>query len=247
MEYDDVEAVLLRHPLVRGCAIISVPAGSSGDTLVAYVETDDATPEQIRRFLADARLPAESVPRAVVTMQALPRSASGAVDRAALPLPPLPAAVVGKHGGAAAGPTGCAVGVFLLVVFGAVAALLLTDELWPGSTDLRGVPSPWAGLFRALYVAECLSFGIGVAFLFLGRVALARLGRPAGWTGLAHLAIVWLLVAWWPQDNLYRLAAKTDWPRQAALVYGFNVTLMLAAAVLAAYAAAIAVSGRRAD
>ena len=242
MEHDDVEAVLLRHPLVRGCAILSVPTGLSGDTLVAYVETDDATPEQIRSFLAEARLPAESLPRAVVPMRALPRSASGAVDRAALPLPPLPAAAVGKDGGAA-GPTRRAVGAFFLAGCGTVAALLLTGHLWPGSTDVGGVPSPWAGLFRALYLVECLSFGIGVAFLFLGRVPLARLGRPAGWTGLAHLAIVWLLVAWWPQDNLYRLAAKTDWPRQAALVLGFNVTLMLAAAVLAAFA----VSGRRAD
>ncbi|RSM51487.1 hypothetical protein DMB66_41730 [Actinoplanes sp. ATCC 53533] len=99
------------------------------------------------------------------------------------------------------------------------------------------------GLFRVLYVIECLSFGTGVAFLFLGRAPLARLGRPAGRTALAHLAIGWLLVAWWPQDNLYRLAAKADWPRQAALVYGFNVTLMLAAAALAAFA----VGGRRAD
>jgi len=243
MEHDDVEAVLLRHPLVRGCAILSVPTGLSDDTLVAYVETDDATPEQIRSFLAEARLPAESVPRAVVPMRALPRSASGVVDRAALPLPPLSAAAVGKHGATAAGLTGRAVGAFLLVMVGMAAALLLTDHLWPGSTDLGGVPSPWAGLFRALYVAECLSFGIGVAFLLLGRMPLARLGRPGGWTGLAHLAIVWLLAAWWPQDNLYRLAAKTDLPRQAALVYGFNVTLMLAAAVLAAFA----VSGRRAD
>jgi hypothetical protein len=48
--------------------------------------------------------------------------------------------------------------------------------------------------------------------------------------------MVWLLVAWWPQDNLYRLTAKTDWGGQAALVYGFNVTLMIAAAVLVVFA-----------
>ncbi|RSM51486.1 hypothetical protein DMB66_41725 [Actinoplanes sp. ATCC 53533] len=145
MEHDDVEAVLLRHPLVRGCAVVNVPAGHSGDILVAYVETDDATPEQIRSFLAEARLPAESVPRAVVPMRALPRSDSGAVDRAALPLPPLSATAVGKHGRAAAGPAGRAVAAFFLVVAAAAAALLLTDHLWPGSTDVAAVPSPWAG------------------------------------------------------------------------------------------------------
>jgi hypothetical protein len=45
-----------------------------------------------------------------------------------------------------------------------------------------------------------------------------------------------LLVSWWPQDNLYRLAAKDDWPQQATLVYVFNVTLMIAAAVVAVFA-----------
>ena len=243
MTNDDVEAALSRHPQVRGSAVLSVPTGRSGDTLVAYVETDDATPEQIREFLAGSGLPAVSLPLAVVPMPALPRTDAGAVDRAALPLPPLPAAAVGKHGAAAVGTAGRVVGALVLVVLGAVAALLLTDQLWPGSTDLSAVPSPWAGLFRVLYVAECLSFGIGVAFLFLGRPALARLGRPAGWTTLAYLAMVWLLVAWWPQDNFYRLAARTDWPRQAALVFGFNVTLMVGAAVLAGFA----VSGRRPD
>ena len=244
MTNDDVEAALSRHPLVRACAVLAVPTGRSGDTLVAYVETDEATPEQIREFLAGTGLPAESLPRAVVPMPALPRTGTGAVDRTALPLPPLPAAAVGKHGAvAAAGPAGRVAAALVLIAGGAVAALLLTDLLWPGSTDLSVVPSPWAGLFRVLYVAECLSFGIGIAFLFLGRPALARLGRPAGLTTLAYLAIAWLLVAWWPQDNFYRLAAKTDWPRQAALVFGFNVTLMIAAAILAAFAA----TSRRAD
>ena len=246
MTNDEVEAALSRHPQVRGSAVLSVPIGRSGDTLVAYVETDDATPEQIRAFLAGSGLPAESLPHAVVPMPALPRTEAGAVDRAALPLPPLPAAAVGKDGespGLIDQPRWRAAAAVVLVVVGTAAALLLTDHLWPGSTDVSFVPALWAGLFRVLYVAECLSFGIGLAFLFLGRPALARLRRPAGWTTVAYLAIVWLLVAWWPQDNFYRLAAKTDWPRQVALVFGFNVTLMVAAAALAAFA----ISGRRPD
>ncbi|MFH7599663.1 hypothetical protein WDV06_31875 [Streptomyces racemochromogenes] len=47
--------------------------------------------------------------------------------------------------------------------------------------------------------------------------------------------MAYLLMAWWPQDNLYRLAGKHDWPRQAALVYAFNVPLMIAGAVVALY------------
>jgi hypothetical protein len=127
----------------------------------------------------------------------------------------------------------------MLVLAGLVAlvAFLITDSLWPGSTDLSAVPNEWKALFTGLYVAECLAFGLGIGFLLFGRERLARLGRPEWLNTLAHLSIVWLLVAWWPQDNLYRLTAKTDWGSQAALVYGFNVTLMIAAAVLVVFAA----------
>jgi hypothetical protein len=72
---------------------------------------------------------------------------------------------------------------------------------------------------------------------------MTRPGRSPWLITAAHLSIVWLLVAWWPQDNFYRLAAKTDWDRQAALVYGFNITLMVAAAVLVVFV----VRDRRAD
>lgn len=52
-----------------------------------------------------------------------------------------------------------------------------------------------------------------------------------------RLAVGWLLAAWWPQDNWYRVSRATDWPRQAALVYGFNVSLLLAALVLVGFLA----------
>jgi hypothetical protein len=116
------------------------------------------------------------------------------------------------------------------------AAIVLTGVFWPGSTDLTGVPQPWATLFVGLYVIEVAAFAVGVGFLLFGRQPMIRQGRSPALTTLAHLAIVWLLVSWWPQDNSYRLAAKNDWPQQAALVYTFNVTLMVAAAIVMIYA-----------
>lgn len=105
------------------------------------------------------------------------------------------------------------------------------------------VPEPWSQMFILLYIAELLSFAVGMLFLIFGRGSVADFARGPWWTTLVHLSIGWLLVAWWPQDNFYRLAAKTDWPRQAALVYSFNITLMLAAAVLVAFV----LFGRRRD
>lgn len=135
------------------------------------------------------------------------------------PIGPFPSLWAAACGGVAAGFVG----------------LILTKVFWPGSTDLTGVPQPWAFLFFLLYLIECVSFGIGLVFLFRGRARMPLRGRGRRLTTAAHLAVAYLLMAWWPQDNLYRLAAKQDWPRQAALVYTFNIPLMIAGVVVAAY------------
>jgi hypothetical protein len=238
MAYEDVEAELRRHPAVRECVVTRIETGPRKKTLVAYVVATGQTDlAEIRAFLSGPRLRSERIPRAVISVESLPRTGSGDVDLEGLPLPVLPGEAAGGKGALSDLGDGTRT-VVMLVVAALVAgvAFLITDGLWPGSTDLSAVPHKWRALFTGLYVAECLSFGLGVGFLLFGRRWLARLGRPAWLTTLALLSIVWLLSAWWPQDNLYRLAAKTDWGRQATLVYGFNVTLMIAAAVLVVFA-----------
>lgn len=238
MAYEDVEAELLRHPTVRECVVARIPTGPRKDSLVAYVVTKgEADPAEIRAFLSAPRLRSGRIPQAVISVESLPRTSSGEVDREGLPLPVLPGQAAGGKGSLSDLGAGMFTVVMLvLALFIALVAFLMTDSFWPGSTDVSAVPKPWAGLFRWLYVVECLSFGLGISFLFFGHGRLTRRGRPPWLTTLTHLSIVWLLAAWWPQDNFYRLATKTDWGRQAALVYGFNITLMIAAAVLVAFA-----------
>ncbi|NGO73690.1 hypothetical protein G5C65_36275 [Streptomyces sp. SB3404] len=111
--------------------------------------------------------------------------------------------------------------------------------VFPGSMDLSVVPGPWSWFFRGLYLAEAVSFGVGLVFLGAGRLVMPRRNvRPALFTA-AHLSVAWLLASWWPQDNLYRLAAKDDWPQQTLLVYVFNIPLMIAAVVVVLYLAAL--------
>ena len=133
-------------------------------------------------------------------------------------------------------PPGAAAWAVLTVLSGALAAVL-TDVFRYGSTGLSGVPAPWAGLFRLLYAFECLGFGAAVAFLILGRSVLERHGRPRGLTVRTLISIAWLLGGWWPQDNWYRVGRATDWPRQAVLVHGFDVTLIVAALVVVRFLA----------
>lgn len=121
--------------------------------------------------------------------------------------------------------------VRLTLVF-AVLAYVLAQVMWPGSTSTSGIAQPWAAFFHLLHLIEDLAFGLGVAFLLLGRPRLARFGRGPGRTTAAWLSISWLLAAWWPQDNLYRVTSASDYPAQVGLTYGFNVTLMIAAWVV---------------
>ncbi|MYT23760.1 hypothetical protein GTW69_26335, partial [Streptomyces sp. SID7760] len=204
---------------------------------------------QLREHLAGSVDPAR-LPQVVIRLRALPRNRGGQENREALPQPVLTAQQgrgaggSGKYTPAGSGaPTplgvvGCAIPFLIgtgLIFF------ILSKILWPGSTDLSGVPSPWDFLFFVLYLFEGASFAAGLVFLFAGHALMRRHGpgrgpgKSPGLTRAAHLAVVYLLIAWWPQDNFYRLAAKHDWPLQAALVYAFNIPLMLAAVLLAFY------------
>ncbi|WP_405805004.1 AMP-binding protein [Streptomyces sp. NBC_00210] len=233
-----VETALAGHPGVDEAVV-----GEGGGRLIAYVlpSSGNAPGTGTLRTHLTGAVPSADIPRTVVPIASLPRNSAGKVDRTALVRPPVGSAAgkkIGSKGGGSVPSDGRPV-VGLLAVAAPVlfASLVLTNLFWPGSTDLSLVPGPWAWLFRGLYLAESMAFALGVAFLFGGRRLMASRRRPKGLTAAAHLAIVWLLASWWPQDNLYRLADKWDWPRQAALVYIFNVPLMIAAGVVAAWAA----------
>ncbi|WP_374206112.1 amino acid adenylation domain-containing protein [Streptomyces roseoverticillatus] len=106
IELDGIEAVLLADPRVQAaCAVVR--EDRPGDRrLVAYVTpasadaAAEAGPDVLREVLA-ARLPASTVPGAVVVLDAFPTGPNGKLDRAALPAP-APGADTG--GRAPAGP-----------------------------------------------------------------------------------------------------------------------------------------------
>ncbi len=95
IEPGEIEAVLLLHPEVREC-VVGVTADASEDAtdehkrLVAFVAANEpGTPEtpafsgQLREFLKQ-KLPDYMLPQRIVTLQHLPRSPNGKIDRGAL-------------------------------------------------------------------------------------------------------------------------------------------------------------------
>ena len=88
VEPEEVAAVLAEHPAVRDAAV--VPRGGGSELrLVAYVVPRDGVvpASEELRGLARARLPEVMVPAAFVVLDALPLTANGKLDRAALPAP----------------------------------------------------------------------------------------------------------------------------------------------------------------
>ncbi|MGW3182659.1 non-ribosomal peptide synthase/polyketide synthase [Kitasatospora sp. NPDC001119] len=99
IELGEIEAVLAAHPAVRQ-AVVTVRESEDGDRrLIAYCAVaEDAGPElgsALRRFTAES-LPGYMVPAAVVTLDALPLTANGKLDRAALPAPDFAALAGGR-------------------------------------------------------------------------------------------------------------------------------------------------------
>jgi len=87
IELGEIEAVLAGHPGVRE-AVVAAPEIGGLKRLVAWVVPAGEAPESsgLKRFLED-RLPEYMVPGHFVMLEALPLSATGKVDRRALPVP----------------------------------------------------------------------------------------------------------------------------------------------------------------
>ncbi|MFD5464667.1 AMP-binding protein [Kitasatospora sp. NPDC127059] len=254
------EGALRAHPAVREAAVVEVQPAPGRRLLVGYAVPAQRAPEgasegapegadgwSLTQYLL-AELKGYSAPAAVICVPELPRTRAGKLDRAALPLPAPPAHTAprsaksggsrkggGKAGGGANGTeaTGC-LALFITVV-ATVLSRALTDDFFPGSTDLSGVPGTYHFWFGLLYFCECAAFGGGLAFLLLGLPSVLRQGRSLRLSLLTHLSVSWLLANWWLQDNLYRLTAATDWPRETTMVYVFNIPLMLAAVIVVTF------------
>ncbi|MGW7454690.1 non-ribosomal peptide synthetase [Streptomyces sp. NPDC054787] len=90
IELGEIESVLQRHPSVQD-AVASAHKTANGNILVAYVvpeEQQGLDTEALRRDLG-AQLPSYMVPTRVVTLDRLPLTGNGKVDRGALPDPDL--------------------------------------------------------------------------------------------------------------------------------------------------------------
>lgn len=89
IEPAEIEQALLNHPAVRAVTVQALPDGAGDRMLCAYMVAD-AWDEDNVQALARRTLPAHMVPAMFIRMDALPLTANGKIDRAALPRPSRP-------------------------------------------------------------------------------------------------------------------------------------------------------------
>jgi hypothetical protein len=118
------------------------------------------------------------------------------------------------------------------VLFG-LPAFVLGPVIWPPAAhgpELSATQLPFA---VAIFAIEALGFGLGIAFLTLGLPVVRRVAdgsRARAWA--TYLGICWLLVSWWPHDNLHMHVGENP-QGLLFLTYGFHLTLLLSGLVLA--------------
>ncbi len=121
--------------------------------------------------------------------------------------------------------------MIITIVVGATA-FLLGPMIWSPSPDIKPTAAqmPYMIVLSAL---EALVFGFGVAFIFYGwRFVkhLAGLRRNLVWA--IYISLAWLLISWWPHDNLHIHNALYI-NGLIAIEYSFHVTVIVAGLVLA--------------
>ena len=88
IEPGEIESTLCEHPQVGGCAVVAREAPNGEQQLVAYIVGEPGCPSdaQARDWLR-RRLPEYMVPSGFLHLSVLPTTASGKLDKAALPAP----------------------------------------------------------------------------------------------------------------------------------------------------------------
>jgi amino acid adenylation domain-containing protein len=84
IELGDVEAAVLAHPAVLECAVVAVPDELVGNRLMAYVTVREPLSAPVLAGFCAERIPGYMIPETFEIADALPRTSTGKIDRAAL-------------------------------------------------------------------------------------------------------------------------------------------------------------------
>ena len=123
--------------------------------------------------------------------------------------------------------------VLLVTLVVAVPAFVLGPIIWPPDPHGAAPAGLQLPLFMVLAALESLTFGLGVAFIGYGLPLVRRVaGGSRAHARMAFSATAWLLISWWPHDNMH-IHNGGDLAGMLVIEYLFHVSLMVAGAILA--------------
>lgn len=122
----------------------------------------------------------------------------------------------------------------ILTIILAVITFALSRVIWPDPADSIMHPtSAQLPFFMFLSALESVAFGVGVSFLIFGWPMVQKIS-PENKKGatISFLAIAWLLISWWPHDNMHRVNGE-NMAGLLRIEYIFHFTLIVSALILA--------------
>lgn len=99
------------------------------------------------------------------------------------------------------------------------------------------VPSGYqVPLFMFLVVAESIALGLGISFLFFGYPMVKNFAPQSnGLARAAHLAMTWMLIEWWPHDNLHLHVGESSLDVLLFIEYVFHFSIIVCGLILIGY------------
>lgn len=129
--------------------------------------------------------------------------------------------------------------VLAVLAVWSVASIPLALRIWPSQGGLPVLPIPVLAAFLTVWLAEGAAFALGLAFLVRGAQLLRGARQPRPLTHAAHISIAWLLVNWWPHDNIHRMTGLSNLAVVAEVDVAFHLTLIIAGCIAAAFFVAV--------
>jgi len=117
----------------------------------------------------------------------------------------------------------------------AIVAFMLGRIIWPDPIGWAGPDATLIPHFIFISALESISFGLGIAFAILGWLKFRAQIVSDRLSLAVFVAVVWLLVSWWPHDNMHRANAIENFGRLLRIEYTFHVTIILAGFIIALY------------